>query len=324
MSGDLAPVGMEEIMAARARIAGVALVSPVVACAAVPAGKRVHLKLETVQPGGSFKIRPVANAVLSRPKNEVAQGLHAVSSGNSALAVALMARQIGVSATAHVPDNAPEAKLAKLRALGARISMQPLEAWWRAIEQGLAVKPGKGVLIDAVRDPACLAGDATIGAEILEQCPDVEAIFVPFGGGGLSCGIASAVRALKPDVKVIACELDTAHPAKSAFDAGHPVHRPFSTGFVSGIGFSTVLPEIWPLILQLIDDVITVSLREVAAAIEVMYEGNQVIAEGSGAVAVAAALSGRHSFSSVCAVVSGGNLDGELLSAILRGEVPGG
>jgi threonine dehydratase len=131
------------------------------------------------------------------------------------------------------------------------------------------------------------------------------------------------VRAFKPDVKVIACELDTAHPAKSAFHAGHPVERPFSTGFVSGIGFATVLPEIWPLILDLIDDVITVSLGEVAAAIRTMAEGNRVIAEGSGAVAVAAALSGRYSFNKVCAVVSGGNLDSAVLSAILRGEVPG-
>src|SRR6185436_18595561 len=143
-------VDPQDIAAARARIAGIALGTPVVECAAAPPGKRIYLKLENVQPGGSFKIRPVANAVLTRSKEELAHGLHAVSSGNSALAVALMARRVGVTATAHVPDNAPQAKLQKLRALGARIEMQPQEAWWRAIGRGTLVRDGQGLLIDAV------------------------------------------------------------------------------------------------------------------------------------------------------------------------------
>ena len=321
MSAEVPPVALIDIEAAQARLRGVALMSPTVECAAAPVGKRVHLKLENLQPSGSFKIRPVANAVLSRSRAQLTQGLHASSSGNSALGVAWMARQLGIPATARVPQNAPEAKLQKLRALGARIDMRPVEEWWQFIRTGPAADQ-EGVYIDAVRDSACVAGDGTIGLEILEQCPDVEAILVPFGGGGLACGIACAVRALEPNVKVIACELESAHPAKSAFDAGQPVERPFATGFVSGIGFGTVLPEMWPLIRSTIDGVITVSLQEVASAIKTLVEHNRVISEGAGAVSVAAALSGRYRYSKVCAVVSGGNIDSAMLTTILQGGVP--
>jgi threonine dehydratase len=156
----------------------------------------------------------------------------------------------------------------------------------------------------------------------LAQSPAVEAILIPFGGGGLACGIACAVRALRPDIKIIACELTTAHPLESAFNAGAPTETPHAPGFVSGVGFGTVLPEMWPLLKTLIDQVITVSLAEVAAAIKVMVEHNRVVAEGAGAVSVAAALSGRYTESTVCAVVSGGNLDSSALATILGGNVP--
>ena len=174
--------------------------------------------------------------------------------------------------------------------------------------------------IDAVRDPAAFAGNGTIALEILEDLPDVEAIFVPFGGGGLACGIANAVRALQPAVKVVACELDTAHPFKSARAAGGPVDSSCETGFITGVGFGSILPEMWPVASRLIDDTLTVSLSEVVAAIRLLADGNKVVAEGAGAIAVAAALSNRHRFSNVCAVVSGGNLDSALFAKILRGE----
>jgi len=232
-----------------------------------------------------------------------------------------MARELGIAATAVVPENAPQTKLERLRRLGARIDMIPVEQWWQAIRTG-TLGPRPGVYIDAVRDPHSLAGDATVGREILEQFPEVEAIFVPFGGGGLACGIACAVRELSPHVKVIACELETAHPCKSALTAGEPVEVPHDAGFVSGVGFSTVLPEMWPLIRSHLDGAITVSLDEVAHAIKTMMEENHIVAEGAGAIAVAAALSGRHEYSRVCAVVSGGNLDSTTLTTILQGEVP--
>jgi threonine dehydratase len=321
MFDEVKPVSMPQIEAARARLEGLSIVSPVVDCDAAPAGKKVCLKLENLQPVGSFKIRPIGNAVLARAPADLSSGIYTTSTGNSALGLAWMARRLGIAATAVVPLNAPEAKLEKLRRLGTRIDMRPIDEWWRAIQTG-ALDGQEGVYIDAVRDPASLAGDATIGLEILAQSPDIEAILIPFGGGGLACGIACAVRALKPDVKIIACELTSAHPLKAAFDAGVPTETPHAPGFVSGVGFGSVLPEMWPLVSALIDDVISVSLTEVAAAIKTMVERNRVVAEGAGAVSVAAALSGRYAESKVCAVVSGGNLDSSILATILGGHVP--
>jgi threonine dehydratase len=312
---------MAQIEAAQGRLAGLAVVTPLIACDAAPAGKSVRLKLENLQPIGSFKIRPIGNAVLARAPGELRAGIYTTSTGNSALGVAYMARRLGIAATAVVPANAPEAKLEKLRRLGTRIDMRPIEAWWQAIETGM-LEGQDGVYIDAVRDPASLAGDATIGLEILSQAPDIEAILIPFGGGGLACGIACAVRALSPKVKIIACELSSAHPLKAAIAAGGPAETPHAPGFVSGVGFGTVLPEMWPLSKAMIDDVITVSLPEVAAAINTMVAHNHVVAEGAGAVSVAAALSGRYDESKVCAVVSGGNIDGSMLVDILQGRVP--
>ncbi len=321
MLDEVKPVAMPQIEAARARLEGLSLVSPLVACDASPAGKKVFLKLENLQPIGSFKIRPIGSAVLARAPADLSPGIYTTSTGNSALGLAWMARRLGIAATAVVPVNAPEAKLEKLRRLGARIDVRPIAEWWRAIQTG-ALDGQEGVYIDAVRDPASLAGDATIGLEILAQAPDIEAILIPFGGGGLSCGIACAVRAIRRDVKIIACELASAHPVKAAFDAGAPTETPHEPGFVSGVGFSSVLPEMWPLVKTMIDDVITVSLTEVAAAIKILVEHNRVVAEGAGAVSVAAALSGRYAETKVCAVVSGGNLDSSMLATILEGRTP--
>jgi threonine dehydratase len=322
MFDEVKPVALPEIDAARARLEDLSIVTPLLACTAAPIGKSVQLKLENLQPIGSFKIRPIGNAVLSRPPADLRAGIYTTSTGNSALGVAWMARRLGIRATAVVPDNAPEAKLDKLRRLDTRIQMHPPDAWWKAIRTGEL--PGQeGLYIDAVRDPASLAGDATIGLEILAQAPDIEAILVPFGGGGLACGIACAIRALQPRVKIIACELTSAQPLSAAFAADAPVDTPHAPGFVSGVGFGTVLPEMWPLARSLIDEVITVSLAEVAAAIKVMVEHNRVVAEGAGAVSVAAALSGRYAETRVCAVVSGGNLDSPMLAKILEGQVPG-
>jgi threonine dehydratase len=319
---EVQPIALRQIEAAQARIEGLSLISPLVGCDAAPSDKSIRLKLENLQPIGSFKIRPIANAVLSRRRADLDSGIYTTSSGNSALGVAWMARRLGIVSTAVVPENAPQAKLEKLRGLGARIDMRANEVWWRAIETG-ALDDQEGVYIDAVRDPASLAGDATIGVEILTQWPDVEAILIPFGGGGLACGIACAVRALKPDVKIIACELASAHPLKSAFAAGGSVQTPHDAGFVSGIGFGSVLPEMWPLAKAMIDEVITVSLAQVAEAIKVLAERNRVVAEGAGAVSVAAALTARYTQRNVCAVVSGGNLDSDILASILQGRAPG-
>jgi len=299
------------------------MTTPLVGCDSAPPGKTIRLKLENLQPIGSFKIRPIANAVLSRSRTELNAGIYTTSSGNSALGLAWMARRLGIGATAVVPANAPQAKLEKLRRLGARIDVRANEVWWRAIEAGV-LDDQQGVYIDAVRDPASLAGDATLGVEILEQWPDVEAILIPFGGGGLACGIACAVRALRPAVKIIACELASAHPLQSAFAAGAPTPTAHDAGFVSGVGYGSVLPEMWPLLRAMIDEVLTVSLAQVAQTIRLLAENNRVVAEGAGAISVAAALTAQYSHSRVCAVISGGNIDSGVFAEILGGRTPGG
>jgi len=314
-------VGLADIQSARERLRDLGMFSPMVRLEGTPAGRTAMLKLENLQPVGSFKIRPIGSAVRARPPADLSRGIYTSSSGNSAIGVAWMARRLGIPATAVVPTDAPEEKLERLRRLGARIDMRPKPEWWQAIQNGTL--PGQeGTYIDAVRDPAALAGDATLGLEILESAPATQAILVPFGGGGLACGIASAVRALNSGAKVIACEIDSAAPLSAAMRAGRPVKIDYDAGFVSGIGYGEVLPEMWPLVRSLIDGVITVSLSEIAAAIRLLAERNHVIAEGAGAVAVAAALSGRCEQADVCAVVSGGNLPPKDLATILDGQVP--
>ncbi len=321
MFAEVKPIGIAQIDAARERIKPLSLITPLVGCDIAAPGKTIRLKLENLQPIGSFKIRPIANAVLSKNRTELNAGIYTTSSGNSALGVAWMARRLGISATAVVPANAPEAKLEKLRRLGTRIDMRPNDVWWRAIEAG-TLDDQEGAYIDAVRDPASLAGDATIGVEILAQWPEVEAILVPFGGGGLASGIACAVRALRPEVKIIACELASAHPLQTAFKAGAPTPTAHDAGFVSGVGYAAVLPEMWPLVRSMVDQVVTVSLEQVARTIKLLAEHNRIVAEGAGALSVAAALAAQYSPSKVCAVISGGNIDADVLAAILRGQMP--
>lgn len=311
-------VGTAEIESARARLRGVVARTPTLRCAGAPGDQAVYLKLENLQPAGSFKLRPIGNAILSRPPAVLSAGVHTFSSGNSALALAWMAKRAGITATAVVPEGASESKLALIRALDARIVHQPFADWWSAVTSGRCSQLDT-VYIDAVRDPAALAGSGTLAAEILEDVPDVEAIFVPFGGGGLACGIANALRRSGSAVKVIVCELDSAHPFKAAREAGGPVDSPCDPGFVTGVGFGAVLAQMWPVANRLIDDTVTVSLSEVVDAIKLLATGNQVVAEGAGAIPVAAALSNRHRFKRVCAVVSGGNLDPALLAKILTG-----
>jgi len=316
MHTDIAPATFAEIEAASRRLANVALRTPVIPCAGGPAGRDIWLKLETLQPIGSFKLRPVGNAVLARARSELVDGIYTASSGNSALGVAWMARHLGLPATAVVPDNAPEAKLAGLRQLGAEIRMISFAEWWQAIET--AQHPGvRGRYVDAVRDPAALAGDGTVGLEICAQLGELDAVFVPFGGGGLACGIACAVRALSPRTRIVACELDTAHPLKSALAAGHPVDVPADAGYISGVGYGSVLPEMWPLVSAMIDDVVTITLDQVSEAIRVLALRNRVIAEGAGAIPVAAALFADHGYARVCSVVSGGNIEPSLCASIL-------
>jgi threonine dehydratase len=295
------------------------------------ASAEIHLKLENLQPIGSFKLRGAANAMRSLPRTRLAAGVWTPSAGNMAQGVAWNARALSVPCTAVVPEKAPQAKLAALERLGARLVRVPYDVWWQSIVahefpesigHGDAPRDGPGVLIHPVSDPAVIAGNATIGLEILADLPDVDAVLVPYGGGGLSIGIASVVRALRPAARVYACEVETAAPLAASLAAGSPqaiAHRP---SFVDGIGGKSLLAEMWPAVRRLLDGSLVVSLAEVAAAIRLLAGRARVVAEGAGAVAVAAALSGRAGAGKIACIVSGRNIDDTVLAAILRGELP--
>jgi len=312
---------LDAIRAARLRIAGSALRTPLIKLNIEDEGREIWLKLENLQPIGSFKLRGAGSAIGLMTKDALARGVYTASAGNMAQGVAWNARRLGVPCTVVVPDHAPQTKLAAIERLGATIVRIPFEAWWKVIVEHR--HPGiEGTFIHPVSDPAVMAGNGTIGLEILEDLPDVRAVLVPYGGGGLSCGIASACRALAPGVKVLACEVDTAAPLAASLAAGGPRDVDYVASFVDGIGAKGVLEEMWPLASRLLDGSCVVSLAATAAAVKLLVERNRVVAEGAGATPVAAALAGYGGDGKIVCVISGGNIDAAKLATILSGGVP--
>jgi threonine dehydratase len=219
-----------------------------------------------------------------------------------------------------VPDHAPETKLAAITRLGGTFIKVPFDEWWQVLVNRSS--PGmEGLFVHPVSDPAVMAGNGTIGLEILEDLPDVDAILIPYGGGGLSCGIATAVRALKPDTKLYAAEVETSAAFSAALAAGAPAKINYQASFVDGIGSGSVLPDMWELARSLLDGSLVVSLAQAAEAVRILAERNRVIAEGAGATPVAAALDGRAGGGKVVCVVSGGNIDFEKLVKIFKREM---
>jgi threonine dehydratase len=318
----LEPPALADILAARERLQGVALRTPLVRLPVDEAPAEIWLKLENLQPIGSFKIRGAANALRLAPAPTLAKGVYTASAGNMAQGLAFCARQLGVSCHVVVPDSAPETKLAAIARLGGRVVKVSFDDWWRVLVEhrfeGL-----DGLFVHPVSDPAVIAGNGTIGLEILEDLPDVQAIVAPYGGGGLSCGIAAAMRGRGSAVKVWASEVETAAPLSASLAAGSPRPVEVTPSFVDGITSKAVLEEMWSLARDLLAGSLVVSVAEVAGAVRIMAERNRVIAEGAGAVPVAAALAGRAGKGKVVCVVSGGNLDARVLARILDGEVPG-
>ena len=312
-------IALAEIQAAAERLAGTVTRTPTLRLPVDDAPGEIHLKLENLQPIGSFKLRGAGNAMaLARPES-LARGVFTASAGNMAQGVAWNARRLGIRCQVVVPDHAPATKLAAIQRLGGEVISVPFARWWRVIETGEFAGLG-GLFIHPVRDPAVMAGNGTIGLEIFDDLPDVDAVIVPYGGGGLSCGIASALRALKPGLRVYAAEVETAAPLAASLRAGRPVEVEYEPSFVDGIGGVSVLTEMWPLARALLDGSIVVTLDEVRAAIRLLAERGRVIAEGAGAAAVAAALSGRAGPGKVVCVVSGGNIDSAVLAEILAGS----
>lgn len=279
----------------------------------------IFLKLESLQSIGAFKVRPIGNILLNVRQPSSRNGFYTASSGNAGLALAWLARKLEIAATVYAPESAPPAKLTTIRNLGATVEQMPDDEWWQIIERG-AHPTDPGVYVDAVRNPLAVAGSGTIGLEIMEQMPDADTIIIPFGGGGLSCGIAAAIRAVRPDVRIIVAESDAATPLTSALRNGRPVSVDVQPSFISGAGAPMVLREMWPLINALVDDSVVVPVAAVADAIRQLFVQAKLIVEGAGAIAVAGALSGGRDFRKAVCIVSGGNIDPGLMAAILRNQ----
>jgi len=311
-------IGLAEIEAARARIAGAVVRTPLVRLHVADAPAEIYLKLENLQPINSFKIRGATNAIMLAPASARAKGLVTASAGNMAQGVAWAARTLGVSATIIVPDHAPEAKLAAIERLGGRVLKLPYDDWWNVIVTSRA-SGTEGLFVHPVQDAGVMAGNGTIGLEILDDLPDPDAVVIPYGGGGLTVGIASAIRALRPQTKIFTAEPDTAAALVAAFDAGKPADVDYRASFVDGSGSRRVLDSMWPLVAPLVDRALSIGVSEVAAAVRTLAERARVIAEGAGALAPAAALTGRAGSGKVVCVVSGGNINLSKLAEILNG-----
>ena len=277
----------------------------------------IYLKLENRQPSGSFKIRCAANALLSMDPGELKQGIFTASAGNFALGLVYVGRELGLEITIYAPDTAAKSKLDKLVNMGARLQVVPFDQWWAMMENYGSGLEG-GHFIHPVADNNVIAGDATLGLEIAEEMPDVETILVPFGGGGLVTGIASAAKSLCPTVRVYGCESEVARPLYAAFEKGEPTQVNYDkSSFINGIGCKTVLDVMWPLIRKTVDGAMVTSLSEVEAAIKMLFHQDEIIAEGAGAVSVAIALAAGETLGKTVCVVSGGNIDQPILEEIL-------
>jgi len=313
------PIALAEIEAARERIKDMAVRTPLVRLNVEHKSTEIYLKLENLQPIGSFKLRGAGNAMAIAGPEALAGGVYTASAGNMAQGVAWNARRLGIDCTVVVPDHAPETKLAAIERLGGTIVKVPFDEWWEVIVTH-RFDGVEGVFIHPVCDRAVIAGNGTIGLEIFEDLPEVDTVIVPYGGGGLSSGIASAMRALKPEVLVYAAEVSTSAALAAALDSGEPTEIDYSPSFVDGIGSNRVLDEMWPLVRRLLAGSLVVDLDDVSAAIRLMVERNRIVAEGAGAAAVAAALRERIDGTKIVCIVSGGNIDTKRLLDILAVE----
>jgi threonine dehydratase len=315
-------IALDAIRDAREALRGVAVRTPLVRLNADTEAE-VWLKLENLQPIGSFKLRGAYNAIRLAAPEERAAGVVTVSAGNMAQGVAWAARELGIPCTVIVPEHAPETKLAAIERLGGRYVKVDFATWWQTMETS-RFEGVDGLFVHPVQDEAVMAGNGTIGLELLDDLPDVDIVLTPFGGGGLTVGIASAVKAERPEVEVYACEPETAAPLGASLAAGSPQEVEYTPSFVDGAGGRTVLEPMWPRVREVVDGALTVTLDETARAVRVLAERNRVVAEGAAGLPVAAALEGRVGGPGrrIACVVSGGNIDAARLAAILSGETP--
>jgi threonine dehydratase len=269
----------------------------------------IYLKLECLQPIGSFKIRGAYNAVRLLPEEQRRRGVWTISAGNAAQGVALAARKAGVPCKVLVIDTAPAAKLDAARRLGAELVMASFDQCWAAMAERRHPAMD-GAFVHPFEDDAFIAGNASVGLEVLEDLPDVDAVVAAFGGGGLSCGIAAAMKERGKNVKVFAAEPETAAPLARSLAMGSAQNFPdWKSSWVDGCGGKSVFPRMWALAHHLLAGSIVSTLEEIRRAMKLVAERNHVIAEGAGACAVAAGLSGKCGTGKIVCVVSGGNID---------------
>jgi len=313
-------IPLDEIRRARERVADAVTRTPLVRLE-VDAPCEIWLKLESLQPIGSFKLRGALSAVRAAAPAELAGGVVTASAGNMAQGVAWAAREAGVRARIVAPESAPRAKLDAVERLGGEVISVSHETWWQTMVER-RYEGVDGLFVHPVDDDAVMAGNGTIGLELVEDLPELDAVVVPWGGGGLTTGIASAVKALRPNTRVVTAEPATAAPLAASLAAGAPTEIDYRPSFVDGAGGRALLPTMWDRARELVDDAVAVSLDEVANAMRILAARARIVAEGAGALALAAALRGDAGEGRVVCIVSGGNIDAAVLARILAGETP--
>ena len=307
--GTVRPIELSEIQDARKRIAGTIVRTPLIRLELGPDFPDIRLKLENLQPINAYKLRGAANAVAMLSDAERKLGVWTISAGNAGQGVAYAARKAGVPSTVVAIETAPQAKLERMRALGAKLITVPYEVAWQTLE-ARSYPGAEGTFIHPFDDDNFIAGHATMGLEILEDAPDTAAVIASIGGGGLITGVGSAIKALKPEIKIWGAEPETAAPAALSFAKGSPqVFKDWKPSFVDGAGGQSVFPRMWERMKPLVDGYIVVSLEETRNAMRLMAEKARVIAEGAGALPLAAALTGKAGQGPIVAIVSGGNID---------------
>lgn len=293
---------------ARRVIANTAIRTPLVRLNLLGAPAEIYLKLENLQPIGSFKIRGAANAIARLTPERVERGVVTASAGNMAQGVAWCARELGVPCAVIAPSSAPDAKVLAVERLGGRVIKVSFDEWWRAFEERRF--PGvDGTFVHAFDDPFVMAGNGTIALEILEDLPDVDAVVIPWGGGGLTCGIGSALRQLRPSCKVFTAEVATAAPLAASLAAGASTAIDYQPSWVDGIGAKAVFPQMFERARALIDGALVADLDSIAAALRLLVTSNHIVAEGAGACPVACALSGSAGTGKIVCIISGGNIN---------------
>jgi threonine dehydratase len=302
-------IELNDINGARKRIAGTILRTPLVRLEIGPDFPEIWLKLENLQPINAYKLRGAANAVAMLSESDRDRGVWTVSAGNAGQGVAYAARQAGVPCTVVAIETAPEAKIDRMRRLGAKLVLVSYDVAWQTLEA--RAYPGvEGTFVHPFDDHNFIAGHGTMGLEILEDLPNTKAVIAAIGGGGLIAGLASAIKALKPEIKVIGVEPETAAPAALSFKKGSPqVFSEWKSSFVDGAGGQSMFPRMWERMKPVVDDYIVVSLDETRQAMRLLAEKARVIAEGAGALSVAAALTGKAGRGPIVAIISGGNID---------------